>query len=188
MRKATLCALMISLPLLLSSCSVMTGTDDILKIQEDFSASENISFTAELTADYGQHLYEYRISFDGLPDSGTITIIEPESIAGTQVAIEDGASSLCFDGAQIYTGEILPDGLSPVDAVPMLLEAWRTGLVTECAKESFDGEDCLNAVFRITDDVNLRTWFGFESGLPLYAEVDFDGYTVISCTFYNVIA
>ena len=52
-------------------------------------------------------------------------------------------------------------------------------------KERWGDTDCLAAIFRVDDDVDLRTWFDGE-GLPLHAEFTFDGCTVITADFYDM--
>ena len=172
----------------LSSCAKINTEAEIEQIQADFSSASAIYFSADIRADYGNRVYDYGVTFEGLPDSGTVSITAPESIAGTSFRLSDDGGTLIFDGAEVYTGEILPDGLSPADAVPLLINQWQSGLVTECVIEKFHDEDAVAALFSVSDDVTMRTWFGKESSLPLYAEIYFDGYTVISSTFYNVRA
>ncbi len=155
------------------------------EIQQSFLDAEGVSFAAGLTADYGDRVMDFGIDFTGRADSGVLTVTSPELIAGAQVKLGDGGAALSYSGAEVYTGELLPDGLSPVDAVPVMVSAWGEGLVTETVKEKWEGVSCLAALFRIDDDVNLRTWFD-EAGLPLHAEFTFDGYTVISADFYDM--
>ena len=169
----------------LCSCSKAGEEDRIKEIQQSFLDAAGVSFAADLTADYGDRVMDFGIDFTGSDDNGVLTVTSPESIAGAQVKLGDGGATLSYSGAEVYTGELLPDGLSPVDAVPVMVFAWGAGLVTETVKEKWNGESCLAALFRIDDDVNLRTWFD-EAGLPLHAEFTFDGYTVISTDFYDM--
>jgi hypothetical protein len=175
--------------LLFSICSCASGTtaeNEIYKIQEELSSAGSFRFLADIRADYGERVYDYKVSFEGLDNDGLITIIEPESVSGAAVRLSDEGTHLVYDNAEIYTGEILPDGLSPVDAVPTLINAWRSGLVTECVREKQGDTESVAALFRISDEVNLRTWFDGDSHLPIYAEIYFNGYTVLSVTLYNV--
>ena len=52
-------------------------------------------------------------------------------------------------------------------------------------KERWGDTDCLAALYRVDDGVELRTWFD-GAGLPLPAEFIFDGYTVITADFYDM--
>lgn len=172
---------MFSLP----SCSKAEQENQMDEIQQSFFNASGVSFAADLTADYGDRVMDFGLDYSGSAGSGVLTVTSPETIAGAQVKLGDGGATLSFDGAEVYTGELLPDGLSPVDAVPVMVSAWGQGLVTETVREKWDDVSCLAALFRIDDDVNLRTWFD-EAGLPLHAEFTFDGYTVISTDFYDM--
>ena len=155
------------------------------EIQRTFSNASGVSFAADIRADYGDRVMDFGVDFSGLPEAGVLTVTSPAIIAGAQVKLGDGGAALSFSGAEVYTGEILPDGLSPVDAVAVMVDTWGEGLVTETVAESWNDTDCLAALFRVDDDVDLRTWFG-PDGLPLHAEFTFDGYTVISADFYDM--
>ena len=178
-------AVSVSLLLCLSACSGTAREDTMAGIRQSFSQAAAVTFAADIRADYGDRVMDFGLDFTGLPDDGVITVTSPEIIAGAQVKLGDGGTALSYTGAEVYTGEILPDGLSPVDAVPVMVSAWGGGLVTETVKERWGDTDCLAALYRVDDEVELRTWFD-GAGLPLHAEFIFDGYTVITADFYDM--
>ena len=188
MRKLIASALMTAFCIvLLTSCSAGKHfSETVREIQNDYNSADKISGAMSLSANYGEKVYDYRISFDLSENGGTLEILEPEEISGVIATVSDGGATLSFDGAEVYSGEILPDGLSPLSAIPVITNAWRTGLVIESVKESIDGTGCASITFRISDDVSLRTWFEIETHLPLYAELVYNGYSVITCSFDNV--
>ena len=106
---------------------------------------------AQIRADYGQRVYDFRLSYQGDGRDGTVTIIEPESVSGAQLEIEDGESSLSYDGARVYTGQLLPDGLSPADALPAMISAFREGMASQVSSEDWEGTGCVMAVFTLSD-------------------------------------
>ncbi len=172
--------------LALSSCSGgPTPLERARAIEEDFKSAAGMAFTLDMTADYGERVYDYSLRYEGDAQSGVMTVDSPDSISGVRIMLRDGAASLEYDGVEVFTGEILPEGLSPVDALPVLLGAWSDGSITEAVRESFDGEECVAARFRVSDEVDLRTWFSEKSALPLRAEIYFDGAAVIMCDFYD---
>ena len=190
MRKALLCALTTALALSsLVSCSGAPAPKERLQeIQDDLSSVQQFSLVASVRADYGEHVYDFRLNYQGDSENGTITIIEPESVAGAQLDIEDGSTSISYDGARIYTGEILPDGLSPADCLPAMLSAFREGMAFEVSSEDWEGTSCLRAAFTLSDDTELVAWFDDEAGLPIHSEISHQGYTVIYCDFFNITA
>lgn len=177
----------ILLSLLLPSCAAGGEDEELAKtIQDEFQNAQSVYFSSDIRADYGQRVFDFGVTYSGSAGKGTLTVTEPEIIAGVAVDISDGGATLEYDGAEVYTGEILPDGLSPVDAPPMLLKAWSEGLITETVSEDWEGSDCLAALFRIDERTDMRTWFDEKTSLPLHAEVYFDGYMVLSFNFFDV--
>ncbi len=160
---------------------------EMRELQQALAACESFRLVADLRADYGDRVYDYRVRFEGNSDEGTVCILEPECVAGAAVRFGADGTALGFDGADVYTGELLPEGLSPVDTLPMMVNAWREGLITETVRERSGDAECLASVFMISEEVSLRTWFDRSTGLPLRAEVSFDGYTVLTASFYDII-
>lgn len=158
------------------------------QIEESFDAASKVQFAAKIRADYGDRVYDFTVSCSSDAEGGILTVAEPEIIAGVTLRFSPEGEVLGYEGAEVFTGEILPEGLSPADAVPMLLGLWRGGLVTEADFEKWDGEECLAALYHVSDRVESRTWFSKNTWLPLRSEVYLDGYTVIGCDFYNVRA
>ena len=173
---------------LLGSCSAagVSLSDTVHEIRQWYSQSSRISGTTAITANYGEKVYDYRIAFDLSSDGGTLEILEPEEISGVTAVVGRDGVTLSFDGAEVYSGEILPDGVSPVSAVPVMAGIWRTGLIIESVRESRNGTDCASVTFRVSDDVSFRTWFELETHLPLYAELIYNGYSAVTCSFDNV--
>lgn len=175
--------------LALSGCGGGPGPEELAaQIEASYAQAAQVDFAARIRADYGDRVYDFTVSCSSGADGGVLTVAEPEIIAGVTVRFSSDGATLAYDGAEVFTGEILPEGLSPVDAVPMLLDLWRDGLVTEAVFEKRDGEECLAALFHVNERVESRTWFSKNTWLPLRSEVYLDGYTVIGCDFYNVRA
>ena len=97
----------------------------------------------DVTADYGEQVYRYGMGLTWEKDAQTVlTLTYPEEVAGVTVRIEAGETALEFDGARIETGALSPDGLSPVDSVPALLDWVKEGFIAECAEETLgEGAD-----------------------------------------------
>ena len=189
MRKAWLCALMTALVVSsLAACSGKASPQEALQeIQNGFSSSQQLSLSAAVTADYGQRVYDFYLEYQQEGENGIITIREPESISGTIVEIDGGVSQLVFDGASVYTGEILPDGLSPVDCMPIMTSSWSQSTADQVFYENWNGTQCLLAISTVDDDTYLSTWFDVSSCLPLHSEISYQGYTVIFCDFDNIV-
>lgn len=189
---------MISLLLLLSACGGQQGGDRAeqraLEIRAEYVAMQACGGSMEVTADYGQRVYEYGIDFTWEKEGETVlTITAPENIAGLTARLEKGETALEYDGARIETGPLAPDGMSPVDAIPALLTYAREGFLAECVLEESDGVEILHAVCREPEATpgsgrEAGLWFDADTHTLLRGEISQDGYTVVQCVFTSFTA
>lgn len=189
-----LCALMMILPLL-AGCSggEQDGGDPAeelaLQIRTEYLAMTACAAAVEITADYGQRVYEYAMTFSWQKDGETLlTVVSPENIAGITAHIRDGSTTLEYDGASLETGQLSAEGLSPMEAVPALLEYIFSGFIAECDLETVDSSQQLWICCREPENspgtgTEAAFWFDADSHALVRAEVLSDGYTVIQCVF-----
>jgi hypothetical protein len=171
---------------LFSACAGGGGLERqaMLDIRSNYINKDSFTLSAKITADYGGRVYNYRLSYTGNGTRGELTVLEPVNIRGIVAVIEDGAVTLKYDGAVVDTGAIGYGGVSPVGAFPLLINAWQKGYIVSAWKEVYRNTDCICAEIRL-DDNNLinKVWFSAESYLPLHAEIQENGYSVIICDF-----
>jgi hypothetical protein len=180
---------MITLILLLASCRASGKAADemALDIRTALLEAEKLEITAAVTADYGDRVYDFKMKFTGNADLGEIEILAPEAIAGLKAEVSISGGTLEYDGATLDTGALTGDGLSPAEAVPVLIAQWQNGFLSGCNFEKLDDTDALAVTSDVTDSVAQRTWFDTATQLPLRAELDENGKMVIKCDFENVI-
>ena len=189
--KKRLCAPMIALVLLLTACGGGGGNEAeeaLARIRGRYIELLACSGHAELTADYGQRVYDYGIDFTWRREGETLlTITAPENVAGTAAHIAAGETALEYDGVMLETGPLNTRGLAPVDAVPALLRYAREGFAAECALEGEEGEEkrlhviCRDPETKPGEGIEAELWFAPESGALLRGEVSEGGFTVIQC-------
>ena len=188
MRQVKLLALMTALSLTLCSCGVgQTAEEKALELQEEYAAWDTLTITADVTADYGDRVYDFKLRYTGNDTEGTIEVLEPEAIAGLTATVSPDGSSLSFDGAELSLGELSSDGLSPMDCLPMMIEQWSKGFVDRAETDSINGTDTLAVTYTVSENEYLITWFEADTNLPVRAEIYFDGSMVICCEFENII-
>lgn len=188
LRKAAL-LLLFTLMLLsaLTACSAKPKAAELAQtVRDSYTSADGISMNAELTANYSSRAYSFSVKYEEDDGGGTVTVLEPESIAGISARIGEDGVTLIFDGAEVFTGEVTEDGLSPVDALPVIVKAWREGAVTGTEYVKSDGAERLSVSYRITDSAALITVFDTDTYLPVSAELTRDGYTVLTLEFLNV--
>lgn len=182
------CALMMTL--LLSSCGKgEAASDDLaLSMRTQYLALTGCEASGTVTADYGDRIYTYTAAFAGTGLAGRMEVTAPENIAGTAVSWSEGATVLEYEGASLETGELSPDGLSPVDGFPLILECCCRGAILESCREDLNGTDTLRVGLQNPDlpaDVNSRVdlWVKPDDFTMLRAEVSYAGQTVLTYEF-----
>lgn len=180
MRKGLISVLTISL-LLLGGCGERKA-----QMEEDFAAfrrtvaeAEHIGAQAELTADYGETAQDYTLSLSGDGNRVEVEIIEPELLAGVKATAERGEAALSYDGVMLGAGALDEEGLTPVSALPVILDAMADGYVELLWTEG----GYLTARLYAGEDSVCTLWLNAETLVPSAAEIASDGCTVIVCRF-----
>ena len=187
-----ICTRMIPLLLctILCGCVGDQGDNDLtLELRADFLSRTGCTGTMDLTADYGQRVYEYTVEFSETEEDGlSVTITAPEEVAGITAHITDGQTALEYDGVQVETGPLNSDGLSPMDALPAFFGAMESGYMAETGTEMIGETEVLRICCRdpeLDPGQGLETvlWFDKAQKTLLQGEVRSDGSTVIRCEF-----
>lgn len=165
----------------------------ILQLRSDFLAMDQCSGSMEITADYGERVYDYTVTFSGTRKDGlTMVITEPETVAGITAKIVDGETFLVYDGVQLETGPLNEDGLSPLDALPSLISAMSSGYIAETGTEMLGERETLRVCIRDSkkepgQGLEQILWFDKAQKTLLQGEIRSDGPTVIRCSFSDFI-
>ena len=168
MHRLWLCVPMIAL--LLAGCGrleVSEAEQLALEIRGEYLELERCSASLEITADYGQRVYQFEMEAQVQGEDAALTLTAPETVAGLTARWAGEAGTLEYDGVAVETGSLDPEGLDPVSAFPVLLEAARSGYMAACALEE-DG-----AVLRVdcgdpagTPGQGTETTLWFDCGRP----------------------
>lgn len=188
-----LCALMMSLLLLLTSCA---GKDEnsademTLNIRTEYMAMNAFCATVDVVADYGQRVYEYTLGVTWEKEGETVlTVIEPEIISGITARVKNGSSFLDYDGISLETGMLSTDGFSPMEAIPAIINYITSGYIAQSGfEETQEGNRMLWICCRSPESTSgtgaeAELWFDTATHNLLRAEILYDGYTVIQCAF-----
>ena len=191
MRKLLLCVPMITL--LLAGCGGKTQGSEAeqlaLLVRGEYLEMTACSLDASITADYGQRVYEFTLDLQYTKGGETVlTVTAPEDIAGVTARLKDGAATLEYDGASLETGELDGQGLSPVSALPALLNAVQTGFIAEVGREDLDETATLRICCRDPEQapgagVETAVWFDLDTHGLVQGEISVDGARVILCRF-----
>lgn len=187
-RSGVICVLMITL--LLSGCAGAEGGNDpqerVLAIRGAYLAAGGCTCKLNITADYGQRVYTYCVDATVQGDETQLTVTAPQELAGVVARVSGQNSRLEYDGAIVETGELSADGLTPLSAVPALLESARSGFIENCTAERLGETETLRVLCRdpsapLGQGREVTLWFDSESHNLVQGEIAQDGYRVILC-------
>lgn len=192
MRKCLVCVLMTTL--LLTGCG-KTGVSEAeelaLTIRGEYLVTDSCAVQAAITADYGQRVYQYGLAAAVNGEETILTLSAPETVAGLTARLTGEENLLEFDGMSVETGPLDENGLTPVSALPALLEAARSGYITACALEE-DGTllrvDCGDPAGSPGSGTEMVLWFDVATHALTRGEISVDGFRVILCEFSDFTA
>ena len=180
--------------LLLAGCGtagVSEAEELALTIRGEYLAMDRCAVQAAVTADYGQRVYQYEMAVSVNGEETSLTLSAPETVAGLTARLSGEENLLEFDGVSVETGPLDGDGLTPVSALPALLEAARSGYITACALEE-DGTllrmDCGDPAGSPGTGTENILWFDAAAHTLVRGEVSVDGFRVILCEFSGFTA
>lgn len=172
---------------LLSACGSQGGSEGeelALTIRGEYLAMDRCDCQAQLTADYGQRVYDFTVSAAVEGEETTVTILQPEEAAGITARITEEGGALEYEGMSMETGPLDEEGLSPAQALPVLLEAARSDYMAECTLEE-DGSllrvRCADPTKNPGTGREVTLWFDAESHDLVRGEISADGMRVVRC-------
>lgn len=195
MRKGLLGVLMMGL-LLLPACGAEGGVSPeeelALAIRGEYLAMTGCTAQLSIAADYGQRVYEFELDAAVSGEETVLTVTAPELIAGVTARTTGKEGALEFDGVILDTGELGPDGLSPMSAFPALLAAAKSGFITTCSMEEREGENLLRVACGEPDGgagqgVETVLWFRPDTHALTEGEILVEGLRVIRCQCKNFL-
>lgn len=168
--------------LLLFLCGCHGSNDQIgsaLKLRQRLINSEGCTFTAEITADYGDTLYQFTMECRGDKQGNLqFSVVQPESISGITGKITELGGMLTFDGTALAFPPIADEQLTPVTAPWVFLKTLRSGYIASCTS----GEE--HIYLQIDDSysekaLHLDIWLD-ENYIPLRGEILWEGRRILS--------
>ena len=171
------------LPVLLCLCLLLTGCGGherekrFVSFSQALSEAAQLRFTAELKLNLGGEPLSFTLAYQRDAEGQRVEILKPERVAGVKAHVAPGSSTLEFEGLILDLGPLDPYGLSPMNALPTLVEALCAGHL-----DSHWEEDGDLACRLIVDDHRAATvWFRSEEMVPLRAELQSGEKLNITC-------
>lgn len=145
---------------------------DFVKI---VSSAENISFSANVSAQYDDKTAEFTLAYEQTKDGASISVVEPELLSGIKANLSGESLSLEYDGAMLDIGTLDDAELSPMSSLPLIVRAMREGHL----EISWVEDNMIAARVIPADDYVVTLWI--DSNLtPCSAEISYKENTVVS--------
>lgn len=146
--------------------------------------SQQCSFDAEITADYGDKLHQFAVSCQGDNNGDLIFLVnQPETISGITGKLTDSGGKLTFDETALQFDTMADDQITPVSAPWIFLKTLRSGNLTSAGMEG----DLLRLSIDDSyeeDALHLDIWLD-EEDMPKRAEILYAGRRILSLDVKN---
>ena len=175
---------------LLTSCAKEDARSRAAALQESLAAMEG--WSAEVKVDLpceGETLH-YAFSIESGGDEATLTLTEPQTLAGVTAHLSGDALKLSY-GTLVLDAGTAAEGVNGVNCVPLMLRALAEGYVLRASVEPFGGEE--EALFLVCESecsgevLNYRAYVS-PLGVPLYGEIEKNQEIIAFMEFTNFTA
>lgn len=172
---------LLSAALTLSACGGSAARSAVQRFSEDLAAQESLTFCARIRAEYDESSAEFTLQYAADGDGCRVSVLSPEIIRGVSAYVRAGETALEYDGVSLDTGSLDSYGLSPMSALPLLVETMRSGYLDTAWEE---GEQ-LRAVLVPANGVSVEIHLDKHTLTPLSAEISSDGRVRVFAEIYD---
>ena len=160
-----------------------TGAEALaVAIRGEYMAMTAYSLQAKVNADYGQRLYDFTLSVTSDGEETTVVIQEPEMLAGVTARMDGDEGTLEYEDLSLETGFLDGESLSPVSALPTLVEAARTQYIDRCTLADGVLEvHCADPEEDAGTGREVTLYFDAQTHALTGGEISQDGRRVITC-------
>jgi len=165
------------LPLLCVLCFVLSGCGQnaakahFTDFTEQIKEKDTLSFTSDIRCEYEDKTVSFTLAYASDREGSSVTVIAPELVRGIRAHTKAGDTALEYEGIILDTGPLDDFGLSPMSALPMLVESIKNGYIDSVWEEK--GEYA--ALIVPSDHMNVQLHLDKYTMCPVYAELVSDG-------------
>ena len=177
---------MITLVILTGCTGKRAEMDRAMTLRADLLGSEGCSFTAHLTADYGDAIQKFTLYCEGRNNGDLgFRVEEPESIAGITGRFKGSEGALTFDDAVLAFPMLVDGQVTPVSGPWIFLKTLLGGYLTACAQEAEYLHLTVNDSYE-EDALQLEIWLN-EANIPVRGEIIYDGRRILTMEIENFL-
>lgn len=172
---------MMSLCLLCTGCGGETSpVQEAVEFRAALVQAGGCTFRAEVTAEFSDSVEYFTLDCQGKGDGTTdLTVVAPETIAGITATVSDRGGTVTYDGMAMDFGLLANGNVIPAAAPAIVFCCWTEEYIAAAGQEE--------AGYRVSYEknfdekrLNVDTWF--ENGIPIYAEVCYNGARILKLT------
>ena len=161
--------------MLLTLASCGNKAEEQVQQALDFRAAvlgaSTCGFTADVTADYGESVYDFTLEadYDPAERSTALTVTAPDSIAGICATIDGTDAELQFEEVSLVLETTGSSHIAPLRLPQILGDAWCYGYVESLSKE----DEAILVTYRSgydAEELLVYTWFDLRMN-PERAEI-----------------
>ena len=153
--------------------------EEALSFRDRLLSGQGCSFSASVTADYGDTLQEFSLECEADPLGNVeFTVSAPETVAGITGTMSETGGKLTFDETALQFDLLAEDTLSPVSAPWLLIKTLRSGCITSVGKEEEMLRLSIDDSYR-DDALRLDIWLDGDRN-PVRAEVLDEGVRILT--------
>lgn len=171
MRKTPLVTLL-CFAIILTGCGGSAARESFEDFSRTLAEQPDLSFTARIRAEYDDRTAEFTLDYSADDSECVVSVVSPEMIRGVSARINAGDTALEYDGVILDTGALDAFGLSPMSALPLLVDTMKTSYLDTAWEE----DDTLCAVLVPSDGVSVEVHLDKYTKTPLYAEISSNGH------------
>lgn len=152
-----------------------------LDFRQKLLSSGGCTFTADVTADYGDYSYAFTLLCGYRDGVGEMTVLQPEEISGIRARCSGDAATVSFDGAVVEYGDLADGRIAPLSVPWLFGSAWERD---EILFASPDDDTVRATIQKGYDDEKILADTWFSDGRPTAGEISCaDGRRVLTVQF-----
>ena len=160
--------------------------DRVMRLRAELLGSEGCSFTAHLTADYGDQIQEFTLYCEGRSNGDLGFRVEaPETIEGITGRFNGKEGALTFDDQVLVFPLLVDNQITPVSGPWVFLRTLLGGYLTACGQEGEYLHLTIDDSYE-EDALQLEIWLN-ESDVPIQAEIIYDGRRILTMKLENFL-
>ncbi|MDD3164269.1 MAG: hypothetical protein PHS97_00225 [Oscillospiraceae bacterium] len=170
---------------LLSGCGDKSDKQTALDFRTKLLGDSTVSYTAEISADYGDRVYAFTLNASGAPGGETdVTVAAPEEIAGIAATVDADCVHVRYPDVSLEFGTMADGFVAPICLPSILNACWTSGYIDSSGEDDGKWLVAYRKGYE-AEELLVRCWF--DEQIPVYAEISYQGDIVLTADLSNFL-